>query len=251
MAKKTVTSWDSPDRWYDKLVGEKGHHYHQTIIFPNLFKILGSEKIDSWLDLGCGNGVLARHLPKTVEYIGIDAAKDLLTQAKEASPKTANFFLGDAAKKLPLEKTDFSHASFILSLQNMEDGRAAISSASKHLRSGGKIILVLNHPSFRIPRQSEWGYDEKTKTQYRRINAYMSPLKIPISMQPGKKTSFTTYSFHRPLSTYTHWLKDASLHILSIEEWCSDKKSEGGRAKSEDRARLEFPLFLALIAEKT
>jgi ubiquinone/menaquinone biosynthesis C-methylase UbiE len=248
--KKIKTDWDSPDRWYDKLVGEKGHHYYQAVIFPKLFKLLESETIDSWLDLGCGNGVLARHLPSSVEYIGIDAAKDLLVQAERGSPKTARFIHADAAKKLPLEKMDFSHASFILSLQNMEDGSKAISLASKHLKIGGKLVLVLNHPSFRIPRQSEWGYDEKTKIQYRRVNAYMSSFKIPISMQPGKKTNFTTYSFHNPLSTYTHWLKAASLHILSIEEWCSDKKSEGSRSKAEDRARLEFPLFLALFAEK-
>jgi hypothetical protein len=132
----------------------------------------------------------------------------------------------------------------------MEDGRSAIASAARHLKPKGKLILVLNHPAFRIPRQSAWGYDEKTKTQYRRINAYMKPLKIPIAMHPGKKESFTTYSFHHPLSTYTHWLEKSSFSILSIEEWCSDKKSEGGRAKAEDRARLEFPLFLALIAEK-
>jgi SAM-dependent methyltransferase len=194
--------------------------------------------------------VLARHLPKTVVYVGIDLAKDLLAQAKQNSPKTAQFLLGDATKELPLEKTDFSHASFILSLQNMENGQEAIASASKHLKKDAKLILVLNHPCFRIPRQTEWSYDEKIKMQYRRVNAYMSSLNIPIPMQPGKKTDFTTYSFHHPLSTYTHWLQDASLHILSIEEWCSDKKSEGSRAKSEDRARLEFPLFLALLAEK-
>ena len=245
------TSWDSPDRWYDNLVGEKGHYYHQSLIFPNLFKILSGEKIDSWLDLGCGNGVLSRHLPKTVEYFGVDNGKGLLAAAKDASPKSAQFFLGDVTKKIPVEKTDFSHASFILSLQNMEDGQKAIAGASKHLRADGKLILVLNHPSFRIPRQTEWGYDEKTKIQYRRINAYMSPLKIPIAMHPGKKESISTYSFHHPLSTYTHWLKEAHLQILSIEEWCSDKKSEGGRAKSEDLARLEFPLFLTLIAKKT
>jgi len=248
MRKKTETDWDSPDRWYDKLVGEKGHHYHQAVIFPQLFKLLISEKIDSWLDLGCGNGVLSRQLPKTVQYVGIDAAKDLIANAKRES--NGQFVHADVTKKLPLEKTDFSHASFILSLQNMEEGKQAILNASKHLKSGGKLFLVLNHPSFRIPRQSEWGYDEKTKIQYRRLNAYMSPLKIPIAMQPGKQTGFTTYSFHNPLSTYTHWLKEASLQILSIEEWCSDKKSEGGRAKSEDRARLEFPLFLCLVAEK-
>ena len=248
--KKITTDWDSPDRWYDQLVGEKGHHYHQEVIFPRLFKQIDVKTIDSWLDLGCGNGVLARHLPKTVDYVGLDAAKDLLTKARQQSPKTAHFIHADVTKKLPLEKIDFSHASFILSLQNMEAGAQAIANGSTHLRKGGILILVLNHPSFRIPRQTEWGYDERTKTQYRRINGYMSPMKIPISMQPGKKTNFTTYSFHHPLSTYTEWLKAASMHILSIEEWCSDKTSVGAKAKSENRARLEFPLFLCLIAEK-
>ncbi len=90
------TSWDSSDRWYDGLVGDKGHYYHQAVIFPHLFKMLGNEKIESWLDLGCGNGVLAKHLPKTVEYVGVDSAKGLL-------PKTPQFILGDATQKIPLQ----------------------------------------------------------------------------------------------------------------------------------------------------
>jgi hypothetical protein len=38
--------------------------------------------------------------------------------------------------------------------------------------------------------------------------------------------------------------------IEKMEEWISDKKSEGGRAKIEDKARAEFPLFLAIKAIK-
>jgi hypothetical protein len=35
-----------------------------------------------------------------------------------------------------------------------------------------------------------------------------------------------------------------------IEEWYSDKTSEGSQAKRENRARTEFPLFLAISSFK-
>jgi len=230
----TKTSWHAS---YGDLVGEKGHYYHQTVILPNVLRLL--KGATSVLDMGCGNGVLSHHLPKTVFYTGVDASKSLL-------PKQKNFLLADCTKPLPLEKKDFDAACFILSLQNMEDGKAAVEQASKHLKPGGKLLLVLNHPCFRIPRQSDWGYDEQTKRVYRRVHHYMSPLKIPIAMQPSKKEkSEMTYSFHHPLCVYASWLKS----IIAIEEWCSDKKSEGGRAKAEDRARKEIPLFLAILGQ--
>ena len=35
------------------------------------------------------------------------------------------------------------------------------------------------------------------------------------------------------------------------EEWISDKRSMGKRAGMENRAREEFPLFLAILAKKS
>jgi SAM-dependent methyltransferase len=238
-----MTSWDPAQKTYGKLVGEKGHYYHQSLILPNVLRLLDKPK--SLLDIGCGSGVLARHLPKNIDYVGIDASKGLLEQAKKQT-KTGQFLFADATKPLPLAKTDFDVAIFILSLQNMENGKAAIEQAAKH---AGKILLVLNHPAFRIPRQCDWGYDEGKKLMYRQVNSYMSPLKIPIAMEPSKKEkSPTTYSFHNPISTYVSWLASVGFAVTAMEEWCSDKKSEGGRAKAEDRARKEIPMFLALLS---
>jgi hypothetical protein len=45
-------------------------------------------------------------------------------------------------------------------------------------------------------------------------------------------------------------LRNAGFVITRIEEWTSDKESEGKAAKQENRARAEFPLFMAIQALK-
>jgi len=247
---KIGTSWDDAEPWYSQCVGEKGHYYHQKIVIPNSLRLLDLKQGDSLLDLGCGQGVFARHLPPGIEYCGIDNAKELIREAKNRGSGT--FQVGDAADKLDLAGAAFTNACFILSLQNMERQDRAIDNAARSLKEGGKLLLVLNHPCFRIPRQTHWGLDEAAKLRYRRLNAYMSPQRIPIQTHPGKgEKSQTTFSFHFPLSSYGKWIREAQCSILSIEEWCSDKKSSGAHAKMEDRARREFPLFLALLAIKS
>jgi hypothetical protein len=93
--------------------------------------------------------------------------------------------------------------------------------------------------------------DEENKIQYRRIDRYFTPMKIPIQAHPSQgQESTTTWSFHHPLSDYTHWLHEAGFSINLIDEWCSDKESIGRTAKMENRARQEIPLFLTIAAQK-
>ena len=74
----------------------------------------------------------------------------------------------------------------------------------------------------------------------------MSPLEIPIQTNPGKSTE-NTLSFHLPLSYWTESCYDAGILIHNIEEWCSHKESSGRMARMENRARKEFPLFMAIL----
>ena len=58
-------------------------------------------------------------------------------------------------------------------------------------------------------------------------------------------------SFHRPLSSYAEALAKAGFVIANLEEWKSNRVSETGpRAKAENKARNEFPLFMAIDAQK-
>lgn len=250
--KKKTSSWQHVGKWYDTLVTKEGHYYHQTIILPTLLSWLSLKQGDSILDLACGQGVLARHLPEKVIYYGLDTAKPLIEKAKSYSKKSDHHFLvQDVEKPLKIDRKDFDYAAIILAFQNIKSPQKTLQNASTHLKKGGKLVLALNHPCFRIPRQSSWGVDEKKNVQFRRIDRYMSLMDIPIQMHPGKKNDQTsTLSFHFPLSVISKFIFQAGFVITRLEEWCSNKKSEGGKAKIENRARDEFPLFLGIECQK-
>jgi ubiquinone/menaquinone biosynthesis C-methylase UbiE len=248
----TDTSWESSSDWYDKTVGAQGHYYHRQVVLPGTLKLLGLKAKDALLDLACGQGILARQIPKGVSYLGVDASRSLIQSAKNAKVHPSHAFaVYDLNLPVTLDHPPFTHAACILALQNIESPAALFQTAFQALKSQGTLVLVINHPCFRIPRQSHWGIDPQKKLQYRRLDLYMSALKIPIQTHPSQqKESPTTWSFHRPLSAYSKLLKDAGFKISAIEEWCSDKKSTGKMASLENRSRQEFPLFLAIAAEK-
>ncbi len=249
---KRKTDWEKVGSWYGSLVGKKGHEHHRDVIFPKLLPLLNLKQGDSLLDLACGQGVLAHQIPGEVRYLGIDLSPSLIEQAKEGQRAGSSFQVGDICAPLEVDFSPFSHATIVLALQNVERADLALKNAACHLKSGGELFLVLNHPCFRIPRQTHWGVDTEKNLQYRRIDRYLSSLKIPIQMNPGKgKKSEITWSFHRSLSDYSRFLIDAGFLIAGIEEWVSAKKSTGGAAKRENRARDEFPLFLTMKCVKT
>ncbi len=252
--RNSPTSWQKVGKWYNEAVGEEGHYYHRAVIIPNILKLLNFSNSEpaSLLDLACGQGVLSRHIPPSVNYVGVDAAAQLIAAAKQYHKQPSHRFIhADVTQKLSLSQAPFSHATLILALQNIEHPLSVFKNASQYLQPGAPFIIVINHPCFRIPRQSSWKVDEDNKIQYRRIDRYMSPMKIPIQTHPGKgKESSQTWSFHHPLSDYSRWLKEAGFAIELIEEWCSDKVSEGRAAKMENRSRQEIPLFMTIVAKK-
>jgi ubiquinone/menaquinone biosynthesis C-methylase UbiE len=237
------------------LVGTEGHHYHKEVIFPKLLPLLKatSKRSLKLVDLACGDGVLARQLPKNCEYLGIDASTTLINKAKSLDNQPKHKYLvADITKPLAKKIVEedigsFTHAAIILALQNLSDLSGLAKNMSMLLQVSGEIFIILNHPCFRIPRQSSWGVDQEKKLQFRRIDRYLSPMEIPIQTHPGQgERSSQTLSFHLPLTLLTQEFFKEGFAINLLEEWCSDKSSSGKNKKMEDRAREEFPLFLAL-----
>ncbi len=245
------TSWSPVAKWYSGIVGEGGHYFHEHVILPNLKKLIDPLPHESMLDVGCGQGVYARTLPYSIEYTGIDISKELIIEAKKLTKNAKQvYFVADATKGIPVPSASFDHAVCILAIQNMKDGASTIINISSALKDKADFVMVINHPSFRIPRQSSWGMDESQKLEYRRVNRYLSPLEIPINMHPGLADSAMTWTYHHPLEYYIRSLKSAGMVVTDIEEWTSDKTSTGKSGKAENHARSEFPMFMAIKAVK-
>lgn len=243
------THWESSSAWYDKIVGERGHYYHEQVILPRVVELMKGGS--SVLDLACGQGVLSRYLPRGVHYLGVDGSPSLIASAKKLCLQRGHHFLvKDLSVPVTLPSKPFSHAACLLSVQNFSDPTSLFQTAHAHLIEGGLFILVMNHPCFRIPRQSSWGIDTPKKLQFRRVDRYMTPLKIPIQTHPGLGVERETLSFHYPLSFFVQKLTSVGFVITGMEEWCSNKKSVGKCAAMENRSRAEFPLFLALVTRR-
>lgn len=245
------TSWEKSADWYDRIIGAQGSELYQQVVIPRALELLQPGKGEAVLDLGCGQGVFTRALAAAgCKVTGVDAAPSLIKRAKTYPSRTpVRYEVRDAADLRGLGP--FDAACSILALQNMEHLPAVCRSTAQVLRNGGRMLWVLNHPCFRIPRQTAWGWDEDRKIQYRRVDAYASPMSIPIVMHPGQAQSESTVSFHKGLTDLMACGFGAGFLLAGFAEWHSHKESEPGpRARAENRARDEFPLFLAMVWRK-
>jgi len=247
-SKKTNTSWQKVAPWYQKIVGDSGHFYHREVILPNVLRLLNLKPGEKLIDLGCGQGVLARAIPNDVEYAGFDNAGEMIKTAISLDKNLKHRYTTiDATHTILNQRAD--KIAIILALQNMKKPFAVIRNCQEMLNLNGKLVIVLNHPAFRVPKHADW--IEKEGKQFRIVDNYMSPLEIPIESSPfDKKNNELSFSYHYPLSFYSEILFDNGFVIEKIEEWVSPKKSTGSKAEIEDKARGEIPLFMAIVAGK-
>jgi len=250
--KKTDTSWGNVAEWYDEMLNWENNTYQKNVILPNIIRLMDIKEKEYILDLACGSGFFAREFFKNKASVtGVDISPELIEIARKNSSKEIEYFVSPADRLASIADKSIDKIAIILAIQNIENISGVFSECHRVLKDGGKLFLVMNHPAFRIPKQSSWGFDEKNKIQYRRMDEYMSESKSKIEMYPGKDDGESTVSFHRPLQVYFKMLKKNSFCVSVLEEWISDKKSQSGpRAVSEDKARKEFPFFLFIEAKK-
>jgi ubiquinone/menaquinone biosynthesis C-methylase UbiE len=248
---KPDTSWNKVSSWYDQLVGKKGSDYHKNVIIPGALAMLVPQEGEKILDVACGQGVFARCLrARGAAVTGIDAAKGLIKLAQQRSPDI-KYLTADATNLKMFAAGSFDAVSCIMAIMNIDPLDAAIREMGRVLKKEGRLLLVLSHPCFRIPRQSGWVVDLEKKEQFRRIDGYMTPRKFPIQMHPGADPTIETWTFHRPLARYFQALAENGLVVDQLEEWVSHRQSlPGPMKKAEDRMREEIPLFLAIAAIK-
>jgi SAM-dependent methyltransferase len=244
------TSWDRVAGWYDGWVGSRGSHYHRELAIPALLELLSPKRNESILDIGAGQGVLAPFVAHSgARYTGIDASGRLIGLARRRHGQIGRFLVGDVRRMAAF--TGIGHAShdaavFLLSIQDMDPLEPILASVAWALRARSRIVILMTHPAFRVPRHSGWGFDPSRKLAYRRVDSYLSSMDVPVRSVGDEPV---TRSFHRPLSSYVNALArvgfavDAMLEIPDLPP-----EARPSVARKSSPANPDIPLFLGLRA---
>jgi ubiquinone/menaquinone biosynthesis C-methylase UbiE len=267
------TSWGKVATWYDKMINDE-NSYQNKVILPKVIRILednvkknNSEVI---LDLGCGVGFFTEKFYNRFvdvkasdeiknKIIGVDIGAESIEVAKTKTNSEIEYH-ANTAESLPFIKNmSVDKITIILALQNIKFVQKCISECGRVLKKNGKMIVVMNHPYFRIPKNTSWNWDSENFKQYRRVDRYLSPFEIEIDMNPGKKDKTakekkesTTLSFHRPMSWYLNEFVKQGLFVEDMQEWISHIATDQGPKKTPalEFARQEFPLFMSFVLVK-
>jgi SAM-dependent methyltransferase len=245
-------SWDPVADWYAGWVGAEGSEHHRRLAIPALLDLLRPAAGERVLDVGCGPGVLAPHIRSAgADYTGVDASRRLIAIARGHHGARGRFVVGDATRLrgvAGIAAEVFDAAVFLLSIQDIDPLEDALRSAAWALRPGGRVVMLMTHPCFRIPRQSGWGWDAGRRLRYRRIDRYLTRLAVPMK---GYGRGGATRSYHRPLGAYVNGLADCGLLVDGVHEIPTFKTHPPGPgSKAEKMAMREIPLFLGLRAVK-
>jgi ubiquinone/menaquinone biosynthesis C-methylase UbiE len=246
--KSKDTSWNEVSDWYDDLLKDD-NSYQAKVILPNLLRVLNLKKGEKVFDLACGQGYFANVFAHNgADVVASDLSKNLIETAKKNSKEKITFYISPASKAQFLKDSSIDTIVVVLAIQNIENVGEVFTECKRILKKEGRIVLVLNHPAFRVPQGSDWIFGGGV--QSRIVSQYLSPSKIYIDMTPGEKNlkkKIKTVSFHRSLQDYMKIFYKNGFAITRLEEWISHKQSGvGPRQLAEDKARKEIPIFMCI-----
>ncbi len=246
--KTKQTSWGNVASWYHEMLESGEGTFQKDVILPNLLRLMDIQKGQKILDLACGTGFFSREfLAVGASVIGVDVGAELLEIAKKNSDKKIQYIESSADDLHFVLKESVDHIVIVLALQNIENVAGVLKECRRVLKPSGKLFVVLNHPTFRVPKSSDWGWDEENMIQYRRVDAYLSEKQVKIEMHPGENKNIKTISFHRPLQYYFKMMNKNNLCVTRMEEWISNRVGPKGRKfAASEKARKEIPLFMVL-----
>ena len=204
MHDKTKKIWNELADWWDGSYQE-GDIFHRTFLFPTIAKWTSATKGMRILDIGCGNGALARLFAKEgANVVATDFSEVFIDKAKQRSKElTIDYRVIDATDATQLNTlTDAGKFDRIISsmvLHDMSTITPLITSLPHLINPEGKFIFSVPHPCFNSGLvEIEQLKQYMDRNQLLLPNRYIKPETFEIFSKPDQPVK--QIYFHRPLS---------------------------------------------------
>ncbi|MFH0739807.1 MAG: class I SAM-dependent methyltransferase [bacterium] len=138
--------------WNDR-AGDSGEVYKRFALDPAMFKLIGSLENKVVLELGCGNGYLAKKFlnQKPKKVILMDISEYNLNYAKEkCSDKRITFLEQNATRKWRVNSNSIDIIYSVMMLNEVANIRTPIQEAFRVLKKKGIFTFAIVHPSWNL-----------------------------------------------------------------------------------------------------
>ena len=235
--------WEANARWWQEGFTEGADPEYAEQIMPIAAEWLAG--FDSVLDLGCGEGQIARQAAAggASRVVGVDPTHNQVVEARRRGGGPC-YGIADAAA-LPFAEASFDAVVACLVFEHIDTVDQAIAEVARVLRPEGRFVFFLNHPLLQTPG-SGWIDDQvlDPPEQYWRIGPYLVEDR---SIEEVSKDVFIPF-VHRPLSRYVNALADAGLGLTRMLE---PAPPPGFLARAaEYEAAATIPRLLVLVTER-
>jgi SAM-dependent methyltransferase len=204
--------WETHAGWWQDQFTDGADPEYEEQMLPLIAEHLRG--FDRVLDIGCGEGQVARHLTRATGasfVVGVDpsVAQVLVAAERGGGPH----YLRGAADALPIPDASFDAAVACLVFEHITEVDDALAEVARIIRPGGVFLFLLNHPLLQVPG-SGWIDDHILEEQYWRIGPYLVEDVSMEELAPGVVLPFV----HRPLSRYVNRLAEVGLLVERMEE---------------------------------
>lgn len=205
--------WDEHAQWWRATFSEGADiEYAQEIVPLVIGMFAGRRHV---LDLGCGEGQIARALCRAnevIEIIGLDPSNAQLSNARNVASPAISYVQG-AAEQVPFADGSFDGVVCCLAIEHCEDVDRVLNEVARVLGPGGLFFLLINHPMYQ-GIGSGFVDDRILGEHYWRVGPYLEERVAFEEVDRGVILPFA----HRPLSRYINPLGAHDLVLVEMFE---------------------------------
>jgi len=140
-----IARYDGYADWYDKWVADPALDF----VAQSLLQLIGRPTGERILDMGCGQGRIARELADAANaVVGVDLSRELLSIAHAERTDSIEYIHGDVCTTAWWDGVPFDGAISSMALMDIDDLHGALATAAATVRQAGWFAWSIIHPAF-------------------------------------------------------------------------------------------------------